>query len=335
MISFDTTKKYVLVKFIAPENGIYNLGNAVAITFSDTEAYLKALCHTLGYELYVNYPVGYGEFIKYDIIPTDEYIHEVNKYLNDYKSNDHKIVIPYESPNFNIDDIKVGDEVIVPHDEYGEIDFVCIGKDHDGPGTTTLLTKYLIDTVAFDSEEPNHRNRKIREYGNNRYRTSNLLQWMNSDKPAVKWYTPQHANDTPPNGIVYNYLSKPGLLYGFSEEFKSQLVTVKKETLKNDVLYNGGIEYVSSKLFLLSTTEIGVMDTMEGSIYEYFNKYGNDVIFTYPTYDKEKRRPPEEWWLRTPSETSSSVEYLAGGLFAATEARFTHGLRFALVMKNR
>ena len=56
-------------------------------------------------------------------------------------------------------------------------------------------------------------------YGSNRWRDSNLRQWLNSDGAASGWFTPTHAYDKAPAYAT----SKAGFLAGFGADFRAAL----------------------------------------------------------------------------------------------------------------
>lgn len=196
------------------------------------------------------------------------------------------------------------------------------GHSGDPTGTTALVSRDIITLKCFDAKEPNNSDSNRKSYGNNRYLHSNLLQWLNSDQSS--WYTAQHTADQAPDssnvwqssGTAINpYDSEAGFLTHFSAELKAALQTVTKTTAKNTVTDGGGYETVSSKIFLLSTTEVGLANEnsiAEGSVYEYYSGANN-------TNDRRKKNlandaakgnyssatSPWYWWLRTPYSGNS------------------------------
>ena len=171
-----------------------------------------------------------------------------------------------------------------------------------------------------------------------------------------KWYTAKHSADQSPNStdvVSHNpYADKAGFLHGFSDDFKRQLVTVNKTTAKNTVTDGGGSETVSSKVFLLSTTEVGLANEnniAEGTIYEYFSQNNTDAQrVAYPStyclnnaggYTNTNFAEGKGWyyWLRTPNSGRSCSErtvYLDGSLDCHGECYGYVGLRVGLVIKN-
>ena len=91
-----------------------------------------------------------------------------------------------------------------------------IDKNHTGypANSITLLTDKIIDLRGFDAKEPSNANTDRQNYGNNRYRTSNLRQWLNSGGTAGSWWVAQNLTDgtantnnkdaTPNDGYVTN-----------------------------------------------------------------------------------------------------------------------------------
>lgn len=201
--------------------------------------------------------------------------------------------------------------------------FTIMEHDHAGDpaGTTALITSNIITLKCFDAIEASNNDSGRKSYGNNRYSVSNLKQWLNSDAEAGKWYAAQHSADAAPNNSNvwsnYNeYDQEKGFLANFSAKMKNALQTVTKRTVKNTVTDSGSYEEVSQKVFLLSTTEVGLANEnniAEGSVYALF-----------PTANSRIAKPTAEaisnseykstnietgkswrWWLRTPNSGSS------------------------------
>lgn len=249
----------------------------------------------------------------------------------------------------NVESLNVGDEITITHDVYGDVPFIVIGKNHDGEGTATILSKEILQLLPVDAKEPNNSDSNRKNNGNNRYLYSNLLQWMNSESEAGKWYTAKHSADQSPDSttvVSHNpYANKAGFLHGFSDDFKRQLVTVNKTTAKNTVTDGGGSETVSSKAFLLSTTEVGLANEnniAEGTIYEYFrNNNTNEQRIAYPStyclnnaggYTDTNFAEGKGWyyWLRTPLSGYSYFErgvHLDGSLGGSGACHGRVGLR--------
>ena len=184
-----------------------------------------------------------------------------------------------------LSDLAVGSLVVDIMTSYNDYPIIWRVLEHghagDPEGSTTLDVKDIIMFKCFDAEEPNSPQTNRRNEGNNRYRYSNILQWLNSDKLANQWYTPQHTYDQAPDlehissqGVRTGYVEENGFLTNFSDYLKGLLMTASKPTEISHA-DGSGIEYVESKVWLLSCTEVGTTKdsstATEGSIYKYYS----------------------------------------------------------------
>lgn len=195
------------------------------------------------------------------------------------------------------------------------------GHTGDPTGTTALESRDIITLKCFDAKEPSNSDSNRKSYGNNRYLYSNILQWLNSD--SASWYTAKHSADQKPDsanvwqssGTAINpYDTEAGFLTNFSDKFKAAIQTTTKITAKNTVTDGGGYESVASKVFMLSTTEVGLANEnniAEGSIYAYYSANNtNDRRKKNLANDAAKGNyssasSPWFWWLRTPDSGRS------------------------------
>ena len=78
--------------------------------------------------------------------------------------------------------------------------FKVADKNHSGypANSVTLITDKIPFLLAFDAIEASNSDSNRRSYGNNRYSLANLLQWLNSNAAAGKWYSAKHSADAPP-----------------------------------------------------------------------------------------------------------------------------------------
>ncbi len=235
------------------------------------------------------------------------------------------------------------------------------GNVNPDMGHLTLLTADVIDLRGFDALEPENANDIRRGYGNSRYKTSNIRQWLNSDKNAHQWWQPQNLDDennntdTPPSDAgfpLYNnlgYDDKDGFLKGFSEEEKQAILETNITVGKNLVTEGGGQEIVTDKVFLLSLTETGfegIGGTVEG---EPLNIFKNDSIRQATVSKKcaenskssDKPSPDKKWswWLRSPSAGFPASVYVVSDIGSvlyspANMPEGSVGLRPALNIKN-
>ena len=242
-----------------------------------------------------------------------------------------------------LNDLQVGSEIIIPHSLYGNMTFIAIGKNHDRNNSVTLLSKDIIRLMAFDAAESNNTDLNRRIYGNNRYSLSNELQWLNSDDK--NWYCDMHSQDQSPlsDNVAYNpYNNIEGLLKGFDKSIVDSMITVSKKTLLNTDIDGGGYEDVKSKVFLLSSTEVGLEDIGEGNIYKYFES--NNTIAYPSTYCLENTKEGTDdsygngkeykWSLRTPViNTSTEVKYVySNSLYDGHAYNGFIGIRFAFCL---
>ena len=210
------------------------------------------------------------------------------------------------------------------------------GHSGDPTGTTALEARDIIMLKCFDAKEPNNSDSNRKSYGNNRYLYSNLLQWLNSSA-ASSWYSAQHAADQAPDsanvwqnsGTAINpYDTEAGFLTHFNADFLAAIQTATKITAKNTVTDGGGYESVSSKIWLLSTTEVGLANEnsiAEGSIYALYSANNtNDFRKKNLANDAAKGNyssasSPWFWWLRTPTSSYSDL-----ARFVTTDGSLSH-----------
>lgn len=88
--------------------------------------------------------------------------------------------------------------------------------------------------------------------GDNRWWKSAYRQYLNSDKPAKEWWTPQDEWDMKSDQAD----TVPGFLAGFSDDFKAALTRVKVVTYGNTVTDDGSAVVTYDKIFLPSLQEI-------------------------------------------------------------------------------
>ena len=220
-------------------------------------------------------------------------------------------------------------------------------KEHTGypANSVTLITEKILCLKAFDGKEASNPDSNRQSYGNNNYKLSNLLQWLNSQAAAGKWYSGQHSYDAPPtktNSANYNgYDTEAGFLNGFSSDFIAAMLNTTVKVVKNTVTDGGGSENVASKMFLASTTEVGLANEAgiaEGSILALFT--GDESRKAYPTADAVSKSDytstsfatdkPWYWWLRTPYASDSSyarLVYSSGTLFNFDAYNGNRGVR--------
>ena len=197
-------------------------------------------------------------------------------------------------------------------------------KDHaDYPSnSTTLIAEKILALRAFDAIEPNNTDSNRAKYGNNKYSVSNIDQWLNSDAAAGGWYSARHDADQAPTELTTHvsantYTEDAGFLNGFSAFFKKNLLDTTLKTVLNTVTDGGSYESITRKIFLASTTEVGLANEnsiAEGSILSLFSANTNADRIAYVTQecvdDSDYSSDPAAgaawyWWLRTPNSSYS------------------------------
>ncbi len=191
-------------------------------------------------------------------------------------------------------------------------------KGHTGypSGSVTLITEKIITLKCVDAIEAGNSDGNRRSYGNNRYSLSNIDRWLNSDAAAGKWWAATHSADAAPtNANVWSgyneYDAQAGFLNGFSTNMKAALLSTTITVAKNTVTDGGGSETITRKMFLASTTEVGLANEnniAEGSKLAIFSD--NNSRLAYPTAEAVKNSEytnsslaagkPWWWYLRTP-----------------------------------
>jgi len=230
--------------------------------------------------------------------------------------------------NLNVGDkIKFG-RYKVESEAAKEIIWVVAAKNHIctpayPENSVTLIAEKIIDLRAFDAKEPSNPISGRIGDGNNYYSVSNIDQWLNKDSAAGAWYAAAHAYDSPPNTSesVNNqntqYSSKAGFMHLFTSAEKTAIQNTTIRTVKSP-LDGGGSEDIVRKIFLPSTTEVGLAN--EGGIAEgaKLNLFSNDAsrvsYLTQQAFDNtlSAAKPATIgsgwiWWLRTASAVSNTT----------------------------
>lgn len=213
-----------------------------------------------------------------------------------------------------------------------KIVFKIADKNHSGypSNSVTLITEKIIQLMCFDAKEASNSNSDRKQYGNNRYQYSNILQWLNSNAAAGAWYSAKHGQDAPPtNANVWDnyneYDAWAGFLAMLDPKFVAELMNTTLTVVKSST-DGGSYETFTSKMFLPSTTEVGLANEnniAEGTLLALFSNDASRVA--YPTaqcvsnseYTNSNFSTSKGWywWLRTPiSSSASRVRYVNSGV---------------------
>lgn len=155
-----------------------------------------------------------------------------------------------------------------------------------GSGGTNL------GTIQHDSRSGNLNSTQEMAYGWNRWKTSALRQYLNSNKPKGQWWTPQDKWDICPDKLA----SKDGFLCGMPEEMLNCLKKVKVVTYANTVNDEGAedITYDYVTLPSLSQMFIKPQTSGEGDVHTYWKR-------------RSGRTTPCEWWTDYPNMVEYSI----------------------------
>nr|DAM31116.1 MAG TPA: Ig-like domain protein [Caudoviricetes sp.] len=246
--------------------------------------------------------------------------------------------------------LAVGTKVEVPvqsayQSRFGaKIVFKIADKNHSGypSNSVTLITEKIIQLMCSDAKEPSNSNSDRRNYGNNRHIHSNILQWLNSNATAGKWYSAKHGQDAPPNNAnVWNnyneYDAWAGFLAMLDPKFVAELMETTLTVVKSST-DGGSYETFTAKMFLASTTEVGLANEngiAEGKLLALFSNDASRIA--YPTAECVNNSEYTNsnfttskgwyWWLRTPASSDAcSVRCVHSGGTLDRDSAFS-GLR--------
>ena len=227
-----------------------------------------------------------------------------------------------------ISSLSVGDKIEVPvlsayQSRFGaKIVFKVADKNHSGypSNSVTLITEKIIQLMCSDAKEPSNSNSDRRNYGNNRHIHSNILQWLNSNATAGNWYSAKHSADAPPtNANVWDnyneYDAWAGFLAMLDPKFVAELLDTTLTVVKSST-DGGSYETFTAKMFLASTTEVGLANEngiAEGALLALFSNNASRIA--YPTAECVSNSEYSNsnfttskgwyWWLRTPYSSNA------------------------------
>ncbi|GFN35390.1 DUF6273 domain-containing protein [Tepidimicrobium xylanilyticum] len=202
----------------------------------------------------------------------------------------------------------------VESEPHQPIVWLIAAKNHIGypANSITLITEKIIDLRGFDAKEPSNSDSDRQRYGNNRYRDSNIRQWLN--KAGLNWYVKTHTADEPPtdDGMSQptGYDNKEGFLSSFTEDELNIILDTTLTVARNTVTDGGGSETVVDKIFLASSTEVGFENEngiAEGSLLPLFSDDASRIAYvTQQCFNNTKSGSKPSsisngwfWWLRT------------------------------------
>lgn len=127
-----------------------------------------------------------------------------------------------------------------------------------------------LGTIPYQKRSGNLNSVQEMAYGWNRWKTSALRQWLNSNKPKGQWWTPQDQWDICPDELV----SKDGFLSGMPEEMLKSLKKVKVSTFANTVNDGGAEDITYDYVTLPSLAQIYIQTQVagEGEAHTYWKR---------------------------------------------------------------
>lgn len=257
----------------------------------------------------------------------------------------------------NLNSLNIGDKVKFGKHQINteakqDIIWKVAAKNHTGypANSVTLVAEKIMDLRGFDAKEPNNSNTDRRSYGNNRYKDSNLRQWLN--KASNPWFVKTHTADEPPTdggmNVPTGYDNRAGFLSAFTNDELGAILNTSLKVAKNTVTDGGGYETVEDKVFLLSNTEVGLANEnsiAEGSKLPLFTDNNSRIGKATQQLISNTRSSSKPatvndawyWWLRTPyAGYSRYVRYVyTAGSLSNNLAFYGHyGVRPALNLKS-
>lgn len=184
---------------------------------------------------------------------------------------------------------------------------------HSADGTTILETitpTFEASGTNLGTQKHNSRNGNLNStqemaYGWNRWKTSALRQYLNSNKTKGNWWVVQDEWDIAPDQLT----TKDGFLCGMPADMLKALKTVKVVTYANTVQDGGDADITYDKVFLPSLEQMYINPQIsgEGTYHEYWklrsgSKTKLQQYQTYPniiTYAVENHNSPQNVRLRS------------------------------------
>lgn len=162
-----------------------------------------------------------------------------------------------------------------------------------------------LGTQHLNKREGNLNSTQEMAYGWNRWKTSALRQYLNSEAAKGAWWTAQDEWDVAPDQLK----DKAGFLSGCSADFLSALQVVKVITFANTVNDGGGEDVTYDRVFIPSMEQMYCTPQVkgEGTYLEYWKQRSGATAplaqwGTYPniiTYAVENHTSPQTMRLRS------------------------------------
>lgn len=175
-----------------------------------------------------------------------------------------------------------------------------------------------LGTQHLNKRENNLNSTQEMAYGWNRWKTSALRQYLNSEAAKGAWWTAQDEWDVAPDQLK----DKAGFLSGCSADFLSALQVVKVTTFANTVNDGGGEDTTYDRVFIPSMEQMYCASQIkgEGTYLEYWKQRSGATAplaqwGTYPniiTYAVENHTSPQNVRLRSADRGSAYHTWYVG-----------------------
>lgn len=169
-----------------------------------------------------------------------------------------------------------------------------------------------LGTLQYATRNGNLNSMQETAYGWNRWKTSALRQYLNSEQAKGKWWTPQDEWDIAPDQLA----TKDGFLCGMPADMLKALKTVKVVTYANTVQDGGEADITYDRVFLPSLEQLFINPQIagEGTVHEYWQRRSGmktkmQQYQTYPrmiSYAVENHTSPQYVRLRSANRGSAN-----------------------------
>ena len=192
-----------------------------------------------------------------------------------------------------------------------------------------------LGTQHLNKREGNLNSTQEMAYGWNRWKTSALRQYLNSEAAKGAWWTAQDEWDVAPDQLK----DKAGFLSGCSADFLSALQIVKVTTFANTVNDGGGEDTTYDRVFIPSMEQMYCAPQIkgEGTYLEYWKQRSGATAplaqwGTYPniiTYAVENHTSPQIIRLRSASRGYASSTWCVNSSGNVSNGSASTAYRFA------
>ena len=192
-----------------------------------------------------------------------------------------------------------------------------------------------LGTQHLNKREDNLNSTQEMAYGWNRWKTSALRQYLNSEAAKGAWWTAQDEWDVAPDQLK----DKAGFLSGCSADFLSALQVVKVTTFANTVNDGGGEDVTYDRVFIPSMEQMYCTPQVkgEGTYLEYWKQRSGATAplaqwGTYPniiTYAAENHTSPQNMRLRSAYRGAASSTWAVSSSGSGSINHASLAYRFA------